>query len=154
MGKLPNKIEGYNPELGLNVEGYRLLGKTDQFPIFAKSADFFCNGEILDYKTYYKRVLEKGYGIIYNDYIIFKKNAGSIAYKDFIREYNSKINEGKSFMNGKLYDALFDIYNFEMIKGLLLSAKNGFMGVNQLREKLCQFGDPTMMNNLLEECLQ
>lgn len=154
MGKLPNKIEGYNAEIGLNVVGYRLFGKNDQFPIFAKSADFFCNGEILDYKTYYKRILEKGYGVIYNDYIIFKENVGSITYKNFLREYNAKTKEGKSFMNGKLYDALFDIYNFEMIKGLLLSAKNSFMSVNQLREKLCQFGDPTAMNNLLEECLK
>lgn len=154
MGKLPNKIEGYNNELKMEVVGFRLLGKSDQFMTYKKSADFFCEGQILDYKTYYKRVLEKGYGVIYNDYIIFKKNAGSVAYKKFIKENHDRTQEAKSFMNGRLYESLFDVYNFEMIKGLLLSAKNSFMSKNQLIEKLHQFGEATAMDSLLEECLQ
>ncbi|MFJ8531396.1 hypothetical protein [Bacillus sp. NPDC094106] len=153
MKQLPNKINGYIDELGMEVVGFRLLGKNDNFPIFRESADFFCDGQILDYKTYYKRKLEKGYGVIYNDYILFKKNAGSITYKNFIKEYHEQTKEAKAFMKGRLYEALFDVYNFEMMKGLLLSAKNSFMSVEQLREKLYQYGESSKMDILLKECL-
>ncbi len=160
MKKIGLKFTGVWNEVGIEIVGFRVIGNIKsqfQFEEYKPGADIvqITNKRLITmtYQEYFKKGLNEGKGLIYQDYFIFAKETigTSKEYEKFINEYESIKHQYKNYLDGALYDSLYDLYNFGFIKSLILRTEIGSMSIETLRKKISQYCVEGTIENIISK---
>lgn len=160
MKKISLKFMGIWNEAGIEIVGFRVIGNIRsqfQFEEYKPGANIvrITNEKLITmtYQEYFKEKLVEGKGLIYQDYFIFAKETIGISkdYEKFINEYELIKQQYKSYLDGALYDSLYDLYNFGFIKSLIFRTEIGSMSIETLRKKLSQYCVEGTIENIISK---